>query len=464
MLCDIGYVIRGYVPALMQILTNELRDYNMQLLTTKCLNTAVIVWFLFLGKPKMNEAAYCDSSDTQTRGKNAKENAKDDHDFDLLPENPLNVICRLAEQLIGRESMEKEDVERLEKLDAAKENEQRPAPYAQQSFKSKIMRLLPGRGDKTHGGDSDDQGRNDTNTNTNTDKQHEGTPSCKSENKRTCFYVMMTDAEMPRAKERCEEEIAENSGFVLQDTLFNNNNGRHPWNNAQTSKQQKTKNKLKNSNTDRNDTRFFPGHVYVIEKINCGLKAKPRYQLYQSYINHYTLDGHATKNKSFSFSFERAKYLIRGLKHLYSSCAWDERATAFWKKLTHVDCSDLEGYQFSDQSYMCFRSIETTNCVEHLQEFVSTKLYDLVHQAEYTSDNNSNNSKQQKKTQDVVDTLVKEDDEDDDSRLKKMFAKNWLQTTYGDANLYKDRNGKTPVAPLNNGEMIKQLVSLMRQL
>ena len=46
MLCDIGYIIQDHVPAMMQLLTNEpaLRDNNMMMIKTKCLNTAIVMW------------------------------------------------------------------------------------------------------------------------------------------------------------------------------------------------------------------------------------------------------------------------------------------------------------------------------------------------------------------------------------------------------------------------------------
>ena len=59
--CDIVYVIMRYITPLMQCLTNDVREYNMQLLTTKCLNTAVMLMFFMLGKKGLEHSRYCDS-------------------------------------------------------------------------------------------------------------------------------------------------------------------------------------------------------------------------------------------------------------------------------------------------------------------------------------------------------------------------------------------------------------------
>lgn len=59
-MCDLGYLIRDHVPAIVQVLTNELREYNMQLRTTKCLNTAVMIMYLMLGARALQTTRTCD--------------------------------------------------------------------------------------------------------------------------------------------------------------------------------------------------------------------------------------------------------------------------------------------------------------------------------------------------------------------------------------------------------------------
>jgi hypothetical protein len=59
-MCDIAYLIKDHVTALMQVLTVELREYDMQLVTTKCLNTAVMMMYLLLGKRALDVTRHCD--------------------------------------------------------------------------------------------------------------------------------------------------------------------------------------------------------------------------------------------------------------------------------------------------------------------------------------------------------------------------------------------------------------------
>ncbi len=72
--CDIGYILKKYVKPLMQTLTVDVRDYYMKLLTTKCLNTAVMLSIFMLGKEKgISIANYCDTEKTRERHKQNKD-------------------------------------------------------------------------------------------------------------------------------------------------------------------------------------------------------------------------------------------------------------------------------------------------------------------------------------------------------------------------------------------------------
>jgi hypothetical protein len=66
-MCDIGYLIKDHVPALMQMLAHRLPQYNMQLITTKCLNTAVMIMYLFLGHTAIRYTGFCDVPVVQKR-------------------------------------------------------------------------------------------------------------------------------------------------------------------------------------------------------------------------------------------------------------------------------------------------------------------------------------------------------------------------------------------------------------
>ena len=58
--CRLGIVIKDYVLPLMQLLTNDIKSYNMGLLTTKCLNTAVMLMYLMMGQRGVEIADMCE--------------------------------------------------------------------------------------------------------------------------------------------------------------------------------------------------------------------------------------------------------------------------------------------------------------------------------------------------------------------------------------------------------------------
>lgn len=113
--CDLGPIIRYHIVALMQLLTNEVKSYNMRLLTTKCLNTAVMVWYLFLGEqqalpfpagPGGGEAGkcdigVCDSSEVQTRGRLTRATAASREAYLADPQHPLNVTAAFGRDLLA---------------------------------------------------------------------------------------------------------------------------------------------------------------------------------------------------------------------------------------------------------------------------------------------------------------------------------------------------------------------------
>lgn len=59
--CDLGYVIKDYVVPLIQLLSHDLKDYNMKMQTTKCLNTGVMLMLFMVGKKGLQITDYCDS-------------------------------------------------------------------------------------------------------------------------------------------------------------------------------------------------------------------------------------------------------------------------------------------------------------------------------------------------------------------------------------------------------------------
>ena len=75
--CDIGYILKNYIKPLIQTLTNDIKNYYMRLLTTKCLNTAVMLAIFMVGKNQaLRIANYCDTEATRQRHQEGKDNNK----------------------------------------------------------------------------------------------------------------------------------------------------------------------------------------------------------------------------------------------------------------------------------------------------------------------------------------------------------------------------------------------------
>jgi hypothetical protein len=72
--CDMGYILKDFIKPIMQCLTVDIPDYYMRLLTTKCLNNAVLMSYFMLGKKGIKIANACDSVKVQERHSNKVDN------------------------------------------------------------------------------------------------------------------------------------------------------------------------------------------------------------------------------------------------------------------------------------------------------------------------------------------------------------------------------------------------------
>ena len=65
--CDVTNIIMKYLEPLMQICSATMSDYNMQMKTTKCLNTAVMLTYILGGSDKLKTVEYCEVSKINKR-------------------------------------------------------------------------------------------------------------------------------------------------------------------------------------------------------------------------------------------------------------------------------------------------------------------------------------------------------------------------------------------------------------
>jgi len=68
LMCDLGYIIKDHVPAILQLVSSDF-PFSTGLIPTKCLNTAVLFLYLFLGKPAFKYSDHCDVPAVQQRYK-----------------------------------------------------------------------------------------------------------------------------------------------------------------------------------------------------------------------------------------------------------------------------------------------------------------------------------------------------------------------------------------------------------
>ena len=75
--CNVTSIILKYLVPIFQYLSVEMKDYNMKLKTTKCLNTAVmLVYILGSQKDIDTKVDYCDTENINKRYSKIKDEKK----------------------------------------------------------------------------------------------------------------------------------------------------------------------------------------------------------------------------------------------------------------------------------------------------------------------------------------------------------------------------------------------------
>ena len=88
--CDVTNIIMKYLEPLMQICSATMSDYNMQMKTTKCLNTAVMLTYILGGSDKLKTVEYCEVSKINKRYD--KKNNKLQHKLKIFNELKKDLI------------------------------------------------------------------------------------------------------------------------------------------------------------------------------------------------------------------------------------------------------------------------------------------------------------------------------------------------------------------------------------
>lgn len=229
--CDLGFIIKDHIQALMQMLTNDLPQFNFRMQTTKCLNTAVMLVQFLLGNKGLQIANSCDTRAVISRHSQGMESNE-------------SVLHDLKKQLFS-----------------------------------------------------------------------------KREKTRVLYYILLSDGYFPTQ-----------SGT---------------------------------------DNRYFPGHVFILEKAWDQAQQKHIYYFYQSYINKYTLREHIMMNKGLVITQERANELMTHLEKVLKSETWSTENVKRWYDMTFADSSNLLNSNSRQRFFLCFRKAKTSVCLEKLEQFLT---------------------------------------------------------------------------------------------
>lgn len=128
--------------------------------------------------------------------------------------------------------------------------------------------------------------------------------------------------------------------------------------------------------------KYFPGHVFILEKIYDSDINDHIFFFYQSYINQYTLNEHIQMNKGLKVSKSRAQQLINDLTHVLTSKTWDKDNVRRWYDMTFADSSDLLNSKSQQKFFLCFRKAKTTTCLQRLEKYLKSKQQILLSKVE----------------------------------------------------------------------------------
>jgi hypothetical protein len=120
---------------------------------------------------------------------------------------------------------------------------------------------------------------------------------------------------------------------------------------------------------DNNDSIYFPGHVFIIEKIN-----NDEYYLYQSYIGEYDLNEFLNVRKCRKYTNKDMIYILDNLSKLSNvNNKWDNNMITFWKRFTHVDSTKFNGFN-THGIYVCYKKFSSKCVMKNTLKYVDKSL------------------------------------------------------------------------------------------
>lgn len=125
---------------------------------------------------------------------------------------------------------------------------------------------------------------------------------------------------------------------------------------------------------------FFPGHVFILEKIPENYKkGKYSYNLYQSYINQYDLKGYLEKNDyTFKMNFNQVENLLDKITYILNANYWDNKCIKYWNDFTKVDTSNIYGSNHRGKLFICCAKARIDKCIDNIKKYTKSKLDRLI--------------------------------------------------------------------------------------
>lgn len=335
-MCDIGYIIKDHVTALMQMLTVELKEYNMQLVTTKCLNTAVMMTYLLLGnKYALDVTRHCDVPNVVDRniGK---------------PIDRSFVIKSLRDDLLSKTDVQERALYYVMITDGA------------------MCRDLNGAAAAV-------QGLQNTQNNQNQEKFFHARmiPPPQQKLQQQSQLQSQLQEQSLQQSQQSQQSQAQQSQIKINTTRFSN-----PASTLQQSLLLKG-GKSTSCKLGTQKCPGFPGHVFVLEKLPRGT-----FNIYQSYIYHYDLAEYINAAKSLSVSKKRMAKLLDGLVYILDTPVWDRNSTHAWMQFTNTPLDHSrkwEGCTRADNTMLpCVVKVRTGACISSLTELVNSTLKKLL--------------------------------------------------------------------------------------
>jgi hypothetical protein len=337
-MCDLAYLIQDHLPAVFQLFSNEpdLAPYGIGGSSrTKCLSTAVLMMYLYLGRDAMQHTAFCDVPNVRKRYETA------DHS--------LSMIDHLIADIV--------DGTHTDPVAVIAATNPRAAPAAGGGLGVKAA---------------------NANANANANAGASG-------RMRTLYYVMITDGRLPPApnkaalvaqwaKDRLQPkpasakaagiaaDVKSSAAAAARKALARSHHAVQPAAPPQDHE----------PSTSEDGSSYWPGHVFVLDR-----QPRGTVNMLQAYINSYDLKGVIQMNRSVSMSRKVLLDRLNDIKAVFSSPIWTPESTIAWERVSHVNEHGHEGNLFQGRVLMCYSRVDSPTCIAQLRKYVTVKLADL---------------------------------------------------------------------------------------